>query len=49
MDLGAPSVLLRQELTCWAVGAIIGVALVAVLALLAYQRYLMGKKPTQHL
>jgi len=51
VDLGdAFSSLLRQEaLTCWAVGAIIGAALVALFALIAYQRYIMGKKPTQHL
>jgi len=36
-------------LTCWAVGAVIGAALLALVALIAYQRYIMGKKPTQHL
>ncbi len=51
VDLGqARDLLLGQEaLTCWTVGAIIGAALIALVALIAYQRYIMGKKPTQHL
>lgn len=44
-----PSSLAQESLACWAVAAIIGVALLALLVLMAYQRYIMGKKPTQHL
>lgn len=39
----------QAGVTCWAVAAIIGVAVLVLLMLLAYQRYIMGKKPTQHL
>ena len=44
-----PSILRQEGLLCWVVGAIIGLALLALVGLIAYQRYIMGKKPTQHL
>ena len=36
-------------LQCWMVGAIVGVLVLVLAILLAYQRYLVGKKPVQHL
>lgn len=46
---GLSAVLSQESLTCWALGAVVGGALIALVALMAYQRYIMGKKPTQHL
>src|SRR5207247_3116000 len=46
---GALPFQVEGSLQCWMVGLIIG-ALVLVLAILmAYQRYVAGKKPVQHL
>lgn len=37
------------SLQCWAVALIIGVLVLILAVLMAYQRYVMSKKPVQHL
>ena len=39
----------EATLQCLAVGAVIGVLVLVLVILLAYQRYVAGKKPVQHL
>ena len=36
-------------LQCWTVGLIVGVLVLVLAVLMAYQRYLAGKKPIEHL
>ncbi|TLZ67010.1 MAG: hypothetical protein E6K12_04215 [Methanobacteriota archaeon] len=37
------------SLQCWMVGLIIGALVLVLVILMAYQRYVAGKKPVQHL
>ncbi|MGQ0796799.1 MAG: hypothetical protein ACT4OI_02875 [Methanobacteriota archaeon] len=39
----------EAPLQCLAVGVVIGVLVLVLVVLLAYQRYVAGKKPVQHL